>query len=116
MSLQKSEHPVLAFTEPRSPRKPTLDTNPLAPPAEYYGKSHGPRKVAKSRTYSAVSPPCSPRKPHPPYDPQEYVKRRSSPSRVLTKTQHDPHFESVGGYKTPGRRASAGELESSPSH
>lgn len=109
MSLQKSEHPVSTSAASPSPRKVSLDTNPLAPPAEYYGKSHGPRKVAKSRTYSAVSPPGSPHTPHPPYEPQEYIKRHSSPSRVLTDTQHDPHFESVGGYKTPGRRASAGE-------
>lgn len=33
----------------------SLDLDPYAAPSVYYGASHHPRKVAKSRTYSAVS-------------------------------------------------------------
>lgn len=32
-----------------------LDLDPFAAPSVYYGSSHSPRKVAKSRTLSAVS-------------------------------------------------------------
>ncbi|SMR41695.1 unnamed protein product [Zymoseptoria tritici ST99CH_1A5] len=32
----------------------SLDTDPYAAPNVYYGASHNPRKVAKSRTYSAI--------------------------------------------------------------
>ncbi|KAF2211705.1 glycoside hydrolase family 37 protein [Cercospora zeae-maydis SCOH1-5] len=34
----------------------SLDLDPYAAPNVYYGTSHNPRKVAKSRTYSAVDP------------------------------------------------------------
>lgn len=54
MASQKSSLPIHVKQQP-SPRKVSLDLDPYAAPAEYYGKSHGPRKVAKSRTYSAVS-------------------------------------------------------------
>ena len=59
MSAQKS---ALPFRSPSSnpdkaglPRQVTLDLDPYAAPNVYYGASHNPRKVAKSRTYSAVS-------------------------------------------------------------
>lgn len=35
--------------------KLSLDTDPYAAPNVYYGASHSSRRVAKSRTYSAVS-------------------------------------------------------------
>lgn len=35
-----------------------LELDPFAAPSVYYGSSHSPRKVAKSRTLSAVS--CNP--------------------------------------------------------
>ncbi|EME46346.1 glycoside hydrolase family 37 protein [Dothistroma septosporum NZE10] len=37
----------------------SLDLDPYAAPSVYYGGSHSPRKVAKSRTYSAIDPPGS---------------------------------------------------------
>ena len=53
MSTQQSTLPIHAKNSARNPvRKNTLD--PFAAPAAYYGESHNPRKVAKSRTYSAV--------------------------------------------------------------
>ena len=114
MSSQKSALPVRT-TSPKqnTPRKVSLDLDPYAAPAEYYGKSHGPRKVAKSRTYSAVSPPYSPRSSHYPYDPQPYTKRHSFWPSVLTQasTQHDPIKDSSPGYKNPGRRLSHGMFD-----
>lgn len=40
--------------KPPSQREITLELDPYAAPAEYYGKSHASRKVAKSRTLPAV--------------------------------------------------------------
>lgn len=59
--MQKSELPTHArvtFKKEHHPngqevQKPTLETDPYAAPNVYYGASHAPRKVAKSRTYSA---------------------------------------------------------------
>ena len=38
----------------KSPKKVSLELDPYATPALYYGKSHASRKVAKSRTLPAV--------------------------------------------------------------
>ena len=84
MSSQKSEHPIHAALKAELPIHTTvaaapfressniqkhetipehstvnhdqaiIDLDPYATPAEYYGHSHGPRKVAKSRTLSQV--------------------------------------------------------------
>ena len=56
MSTQQSNLPIHAnakhTTRSSIARKNTLD--PYAAPAAYYGQSHNPRQIAKSRTYSAV--------------------------------------------------------------
>ncbi len=65
MSLQRSP----TATRVGRPRKVSLDLDPYASPAEYYGKSHAGRKVAKSRTYSAVSHSCPARS----YDETSYL-------------------------------------------
>lgn len=54
MSAQKSDNSNHT-TNPAVHHGPLAGLDPFAPPGVYYGKSHGPRKVAKSRTYSAVS-------------------------------------------------------------
>lgn len=64
MSLQRSELPIHPKDD-SAVRPPThhtsntnndvtLDLDPYAAPNVYYGTSHSSRKVAKSRTYSAV--------------------------------------------------------------
>lgn len=56
MNVQKSAVPTLTTQKTRSDDKEhTLDLDPYAAPNVYYGASHSTRKVAKSRTYSAVS-------------------------------------------------------------
>lgn len=114
MSTQQSH--ALQTTGPsnkkdhNSPRKVSLDLDPYAAPNVYYGQSHGPRKASKSRTMSAVSPPQSPRSPHWPYEPQNYVKRWTM-SRVSTdwELQLDQSHAPGGlGYKAPARRTSHG--------
>ena len=63
MSSQKSALPIHPSKTEKSSSvqhnngeaKVSLDTDPFAAPNVYYGTSHSPRKVAKSRTYSAVS-------------------------------------------------------------
>ncbi|KAK5105844.1 hypothetical protein LTR62_001974 [Meristemomyces frigidus] len=62
MSAQQSALPIHApiskdhehKQQTTTQRKNTLD--PYATPDVYYGESHGPRKVAKGRTYSSVEP------------------------------------------------------------
>lgn len=63
MSGQKSELPLHPIPHPdgngrdkQAPRV-SLSLDPYAAPDVYYGQSHTPRQVAKSRTYSAVSLP-----------------------------------------------------------
>jgi len=74
MSAQKSTVPIhtknnVKEGEHAHDRKVSLNLDPFAAPDVYYGSSHNPRKVAKSRTYSAVSPPYSPYTPHTPQTP-----------------------------------------------
>ncbi|KAK3686947.1 alpha,alpha-trehalase nth1 [Vermiconidia calcicola] len=58
MSSPKASLPIHTTTTSKpSTRRVSLELDPYASPAEYYGKSHGPRKVAKSRTYSAGNAP-----------------------------------------------------------
>lgn len=70
MSSQKSELPIRTNSSSNPSEHPRndshqgipakddtqaiIDLDPFASPAEYYGQSHAPRKVAKSRTFSAV--------------------------------------------------------------
>lgn len=65
MSSQKSTVPVHSKNSTKEgehahDRKISLNLDPYAAPDVYYGSSHNPRKVAKSRTYSAVSLPVQP--------------------------------------------------------
>lgn len=63
MSSQKSALPIHTTQDPHNNvhnekghhEHISLDLDPYAPSNVYYGADHGPRKVAKSRTYSAVS-------------------------------------------------------------
>lgn len=64
MSSQKSALPIHTTQDPHNNvhnekghhEHISLDLDPYAPSNVYYGADHGPRKVAKSRTYSAVDP------------------------------------------------------------
>jgi len=61
MSAQKSTVPIhtknnVKEGEHAHDRKVSLNLDPFAAPDVYYGSSHNPRKVAKSRTYSAIDP------------------------------------------------------------
>ncbi|KAK3678894.1 alpha,alpha-trehalase nth1 [Recurvomyces mirabilis] len=59
MSGQQSALPIRTSDpkEQSHQRKNTLTVDPYAAPEVYYGSSHGPRKVAKGRTYSAGNAP-----------------------------------------------------------
>ncbi|KAK4539450.1 hypothetical protein LTR36_010927 [Oleoguttula mirabilis] len=55
-----SQHSALPIHTAKPDRKATLNLDPYAAPDVYYGASHSPRQVAKSRTYSAIDQRHSP--------------------------------------------------------
>lgn len=76
MSLQRPELPIrtnvdehaiqsIETKDGEAIEQLSLDLDPFAAPNVYYGGSHTLRKVAKSRTYSAVRFPLNPNDPDP---------------------------------------------------
>jgi len=98
-------------------KRGSVEIDPYASPAVYYGEDQAPRKFHKTRTLSAVSPPHSPRGYHilrTPRSPHAHERRWSLPSRAKwlieldTQIEHSIKNPAVGA---PGRRTSHGTSE-----
>jgi alpha,alpha-trehalase len=97
MSTQKSVLPIHPTRNDHDHgNAPTsLDLDPFAAPNVYYGTSHGPRKVAKSRTYSAVG--------------EDGMKRRWDSTDGTHQIEPGNDRLDRGSFQAPARRTSHGE-------
>lgn len=94
---------------PQGERK-SVDIDPYASPAVYYGESHAPRRPNKSRTLSAVSPPASPTHlPRTPRSPRPHEKRFSLPRETHRLIDYESQVDGKrdpSAFTAPNRRTS----------
>lgn len=98
-------------------KRGSVEIDPYASPAVYYGEDQALPEFHKTRTLSAVSPPHSPRgrhTPRTPRSPHAHERRWSLPSGAKWLIGHDTQIE----HRTknpaaiaPGRRTSHGRSE-----
>jgi len=144
MSLQQSELPIRTNGDANAPRatdnhhsstngntastrahpgkiaiekRGSFEIDPFASPAIYYGEDQAPRKIHKTRTLSAVSPPHGPQghTPRTPRSPHAHERRWSLPNRTQWLIEHgaqiEPSIKNPAASVATGRRTSHGRLK-----